>query len=94
MLERGLALHDRLATKDLRPFHSKMETCFSDMKTRISGEKTKPKEPRVIQNRHEDTPTGEKIKLREQQVHKNKKNRKIYFYKMQARCKDQFLGRV
>ena len=49
ILERGLKLHDALATKDLRPFHNKMETCFADMKTRVTGEERKSSRPKDLQ---------------------------------------------
>lgn len=49
ILEKGLNLHDELATKDLRPFHNKMETCFADMKARVSGEERKSARPKDLQ---------------------------------------------
>lgn len=48
-MERGLKLHDELATKDLRPFHNKMETCFADMKARVTGEERKSTRPKDLQ---------------------------------------------
>ena len=48
-MERGLKLHDALATKDLRPFHNKMETCFADMKARVAGEERKSSRPKDLQ---------------------------------------------
>ena len=52
-MERGLELHDELATKDLRPFHSKMETCFADMKARVTGEERKLARPKDLEVRTE-----------------------------------------
>ena len=49
ILEKGLNLHDELATKDLRPFHNKMETCFADMRARVSGEERKSARPKDLQ---------------------------------------------
>ncbi|XP_078368993.1 dedicator of cytokinesis protein 1-like [Oculina patagonica] len=49
ILEKGLVLHDELATKDLRPFHQKMETCFADMKTRVTGEERRTARPKDLQ---------------------------------------------
>lgn len=48
VLETGLELHDELTTKDLRPFHLKMETCFADMKVRVTGERRKPPRPNTL----------------------------------------------
>lgn len=48
-MERGLNLHDELATKDLRPFHNKMEICFADMKVRVTGEERKSARPKDLQ---------------------------------------------
>lgn len=48
-MERGLKLHDALATKDLRPFHNKMETCFAEMKARVTGEERKASRPKDLQ---------------------------------------------
>lgn len=48
-MEKGLGLHDELATKDLRPFHQKMETCFADMKARVTGEERRTARPKDLQ---------------------------------------------
>lgn len=48
VLEKGLQLHDELTTKDLRPFHLKMETCFAEMKARVTGGQRKATRPNTL----------------------------------------------
>ena len=44
ILQDGLELHEQLITKDLEPFHEKMERCFAEMKYRVTGERV-PEKP-------------------------------------------------
>ena len=48
ILEKGLKLHEQLATKDLRPFHHKLETCFADMQARVTGKEKKVPRPKDV----------------------------------------------
>ncbi|KAJ7386091.1 Dedicator of cytokinesis protein 3 [Desmophyllum pertusum] len=62
--ERGLELHDELVTENLRPFHNKMETCFADMKARVTGEERRSARPKDLQIPLPPIPVAQTLRLK------------------------------